>query len=222
MRKLFVLLSLLSPMAFATGPSLADVRAQPLSMNDQGELLYKYIIFENPTGAHTPYPMISGLGTFKDGNHAIVSQEILNADPTIPNSDNAYWAQRGKTEEWFNEACEQNELPEGFIECNVQSNLKDQWLTLAEFKEQYSIDLLKAPHLSLIKSDIYASNNDRVYVEYDFEKYLVLQFKPESCTEDGLASLMITNTIMNDRANERNSINLVSFDCAVGSMVIMK
>ncbi|WP_077928308.1 hypothetical protein [Wohlfahrtiimonas populi] len=220
MKKSLALASLLSSFAFATGPSMVDARIQPLSINDQSELLYKYILTENPTGAHTAHPLISGLGVFKDGKYIALTQDIL--DLTTANSEEAYWAKRQIQDKWFAQACETDDLTEGFTACNVKANRKDQWLTLAEYKEQYGTDLLKVPHMTLHPSDIYASSQDKVYVDYEFKPFVVLQFKTESCFDDGFASLVIANTIMNDQANDRNSIDPVPFDCATASAIIMK
>lgn len=220
MKKSLVLASLLSSFALATGPSMVDARIQPLSINDQGELLYKYILTENPTGAHTAHPLISGLGVFKAGQYIALTQDIL--DLTTVNSEEAYWAKRQLQDQWFAKACETDDLAEGFTACNVDANRKDQWLTLAEYKEQYGKDLLKVPHITLHPSDIYASSQDKVYVDYEFEPFVVLQFQPKSCFDDGFASLVIANTIMNDQANDRNSIDPVPFDCATASAIIMK
>lgn len=220
MKKSLVLASLLSSFALATGPSMVDARIQPLSINDQGELLYKYILTENPTGAHTAHPLISGLGVFKAGKYVALTQDIL--DLTTANSEEAYWAKRQIQDKWFAQECEIDDLTEGFTACNVEANRKDQWLTLAEYKEQYGADLLKVPHMTLHPSDIYASSQDKVYIDYEFEPFVVLQFQPESCFDDGFASLVIANTIMNDQANDRNSIDPVPFDCATASAIIMK
>lgn len=220
MKKPLLFASLLSSFAFATGPSMVDARIRPLSMNDQGELLYKYILTENPTGTHSAHPLISGLGVFKAGQYVALTQDIL--DLTTVNSEEAYWAKRQIQDQWFAKTCESDDLSEGFTACNVEANRKDQWLTLAEYKEQYGKDLLKVPHITLHPSDIYASSQDKVYVDYEFEPFVVLQFQPESCFDDGFASLVIANTIMNDQANDRNSIDPVPFDCATASAIIMK
>lgn len=223
MKKSFILISMLcSSIALATGPSMVDARIHPLSINDNQELLYKYIIAENSTGAHTTHPMISGVGIFKNGEYTALTQEIIEIDPTLNNSEAAYWAKRGQNEAWFNAVCESDDLIDGFIECNTQKHRKGEWATLAEFMTQYNVDLLKASLKTLSPSDLYASNQDRVYVEYDFDQYVILDFKAESCFDDGLASLLIENTIMNDNANDRNSIDPVAFDCTVASAIIMK
>lgn len=220
MKKSLVLVSLLSSFAFATGPSMVDARIQPLSINENGDLLYKYILIENPTGAHSALPMISGLGIFKAGHYAALTQDIL--DTTTVTSEEAYWAKRQIQEKWFAQTCEPDDLAEGFNECNAEDHRKNQWLTLAEYQAHYDVDLLKVPHITLHPSDIYASNQDKVYVEYEFEPFVVLQFQPKSCFDDGFASLVITNTVMNDQANDRNSIDPVPFDCATASAIIMK
>lgn len=223
MKKILLLLSLYcSVSAFATGPSLADARIQPLSMNENNELLYKYTISENPTGAHTDHPIISGFGIFKNNEYTTLTQNIIEIDPAIQNSETAYWIKRGQNEQWFTQPCEINDLIEGFKSCNTQEKRKDQWLTLVEFKNNYNIDLLATPHFTLSSSDIYASSKDRVFVEYEFDHSLLLQFKVESCFEDGLATLVIENTIMNDNANIRNSLDPVIFDCTIASAIIPK
>lgn len=222
MKKLLLALSLVSSLAYATGPSVVDARIQPLSINDQGELLYKYLIVENPTGGYAPHPMVSGLGIFKTSNHEVVSQDILTIDPAYTNAESNYDGKRKEIESWFNKACETDDLIDGFVDCNAQNSLKNEWVSLAEFNEKYGIDLLKAPHMTLIAGDIYAANTDKVYVEYDFDNFVLLQFTADSCEGDGFASLMITNTIMNDNANERNSLDPVPFDCSIASALIVK
>ena len=222
MRKSLIFVSLLSSFAFATGPSMVDARIQPLSINDHGALLYKYITTENPTGAHSGHPMIVGIGIFNNGEYTALTQEILEIDPTIDSSEAAYWAKRGQKEAWFNQACELEDLTDGFTACNTQTHHKDQWFTLTEFTDNYGIDLLKSPVITLHPSDLYASNQDRVYVEYEFAPFVLLQFKAESCFNDGMAELIVANTIMNDQANDRNSIDPVPFDCTVASAIVPK
>lgn len=223
MKKILLMLSLCcSTFSFATGPSLVDARIHPLSINEKNELLYKYIIAENSTGAQKEYPIMTGIGVFKNNEYTALTQEIIEVDPHIKNSEAAYWIKRGQNEMWFNQACEQDDLVEEFTECNTQQNLADRWFTLAEFKEIYDIDLLSVPHITLSPSDIYASSKDRVFVEYEFDQFLILQFKVESCFENGLATLIMPNTIMNDSANERNSLDPIAFDCTIASAIIMK
>ncbi|MFT0211278.1 hypothetical protein VQ643_01520 [Pseudomonas sp. F1_0610] len=211
-------LLLFSSLSLATGPSYVEAQLNPLALNAQGAILYKFFTTTNSSGGHYLQPVQYGVGVFQDGSFHQLKETQLNTNTLTDPEEAFYLAQNAALSTWFDARCSQDDLFTDFKTCNLAPYSVKQAMSVKAFKAKYAIDLHQAKLHSLMPAKFYAANEDStLFVDYDFGKMLVLHFKQECSLEENQAQMMVINKPLSDHMEEE-----ITYDCGTVSAIVYK
>lgn len=231
LRYTLLLVLFLCQQAFATGPSRAILKITPLSINEEGALLYKYKMISNPMGGHVIDDIFYGIGSVKKGQFTYIKQHIMynNRDDL---DYNKYKIEEKELNEWLNTPCKQSDLISDFTSCNLNNHFVDRLMSVAEIKRTYGVDVTTAPNYFLLPGKMKADKNALIHVSYAINGLIIAEFENYSTDCEGIknhATVFIAQGFIHDlndlEINERNNFdenNYYAFDCYDATGVIQK
>lgn len=218
MRILLLCLLVFSPVSFATGPSYVEANINPLAVSAEGAILYKFFTTKNSSGGHYPQPVQYGVGVFQDGSFHQLKETQLNTNTLTDPEEAFYLAQNAALSTWFNARCSQDDLFTDFKTCNLAPYSVKQTMSVKAFKAKYAIDLHQAKLHSLMPAKFYAADDESmVFVEYNFAKTMVLQFKADCSLVQNVAQMLINNQPLSEQFDMP-----IDYDCGTVSAILEK
>ena len=202
---------------FATGPSRATLKIRPLSLNEQGALLYRFKILTNPMGGHYFEPVQYGLGSFKAGKFTTLQSQQINGDVGGKEFDfETYKADTDRLDKWLDSPCKQGDLLAGFKSCNLGNRVLNQKMTVAEIRKKYGFDLTKAKGYFLLPGKLDAQAGHSIYVTHMLNDAIIAEFDNlEGCIEGKDPQPVFIS-------NRQGSSNDYGYDCIHATGIAVK
>lgn len=178
MKKYIVLLALcLCQYVFATGASRTTLKITPLSINEQGALLYRYKIITNPIGAGIREDVLYGIGSFKDGQFISLQEQVIYGDIDYEKFTGyeKYEADVSKLNEWLMSPCKSSDLKDGFTSCNLENYRVNRLMSVEELRQAYGVDITKDVGYFLLPGKLQADEKSSVYVTYARNGFIIVE-----------------------------------------------
>ena len=209
------LLPIFSPLSvFATGASYVYAEMNPVSVNDNGEILCRTRFIQNGMGARWYDKIEYGLCIISNGKIIEYKTKVLDnriIDDSSDRSDKgitgeeymklmAHWDWIYKTGLDFNnlskqqkQICEQY----GFKENNTEKFRIDKKMRFADFEEERNINLKQNKQLALKGAKSISYSNQCVHILYDFGNIIIFNNAySENPTTDAGACFSYVNPIL--------------------------
>ena len=207
-----LLLSIFSPLSvFATGPSYVYAEMNPVSVNDNGEILCRTRFVKNDMGARWYDKIEYGLCIISNGKIIEYKTKVLNnlikddiSDEGITGEEYmklmAHWDWIYKTGLDFNnlskqqkQICEQY----GFKENNTEKFRINKKMRFADFEKERNINLKHNRQLALKGAKSISYSNRRVHILYDFGNIIIFtNAYSENPETDAGASFSYVNPLL--------------------------
>lgn len=180
---LIITITMLHTLVYATGPSWIESKMNPISINENGEILCRTRFSKNEMGAHSAMKIVYGYCVIT--TDSIIQYKTQEIEPDgFPDYDTFlkfanYW------DSIFNSCFNKDHLSVigyrfksqyHFDSCNISSYKLDKIQSISEFESNKQIDLKINAQLALngAKSTDYFDNT-KIHIMYDFGKVVIIK-----------------------------------------------